>query len=143
MAWDVNETRRNSPVSHLGAGFQGFVVVESGFVFLLGSAASVSLPAGVLGFFAALFFFAGVFFAGSVSSTITFFGGAASTAACMLRIWVRSCPSSPYLVLARVSTRSANDLRARSTPSKSLLKDWNSSLFPKAPADSTTEPNTS
>ena len=81
------------------------------------------------------------FLVGSVSSTITFFDGAGGIANALT--CVRRWANSASLEVVRFSMRWAKERRAVSNELRSLESDWNSSLEPNAPADSTSEPKTS
>ena len=75
-----------------------------------------------------------------MSSTTIFLGGTAAWAAFS---WARSCDNSASLVTASFSVRSAKSRRAFSNVSMSAARLLYSSLEPKAPLNSTTDPNTS
>src|SRR5262249_17866852 len=97
----------------------------------------VWLPLGEGGFGAGFFLVAGFLGGGgAVSSTTVFLGGISARAACSA---VRSCPISVSFADAIRSMRSAKARRESCRAPKSRLRDWNSSLPPNAPVDSTTE----
>src|SRR5580704_3320880 len=95
--------------------------------------AGAVVPGAVLaGFFAAGFFLTTGFLGGSLSSTTSFFGGAAGIAACAVFRSARKRTISCSFDAARLFIRSANCFRVPSKPLRSLESAGKSSFGPNA-----------